>query len=437
MILMDISDRPASPILILCDFDGTVSRTDTVNRLVRRHAVDPSWRFHVKRYMRGEIGSKSVYEAAGPIMRMTRRQLETFVETYAELDPAFPSFLEWAGSHSIDVKIVSDGFDATIHTLLKRHGIRGVEVYANNLVLDNTGKVRISSPHYNPSCGRCGTCKLQVVRDARSRYDKIILIGDGESDRHAAVEADHVVALKDLFVYCAREGIPALRTEGFLEIPRLLSRRIQAVTFDLDGTLLDSIETIADAFNHLFAELGYPSMTVQEVARKTSISLKDFIDSFLKPEEREIGIKVFRDYYDAIYLEKTKLLPGVRETLNALDGTIVQGIVTNKRGEYARRLAEHLGVASSMSRIIGAEDGFKAKPSGEMFEEFMRTAGSEKSETVYVGDSPVDIEAADDAGIDAFAVANSLFSAEELALRNPRRVLSHITDLPGAIGPLV
>lgn len=434
---MDATSSLSPSTLILCDFDGTVSRTDTVNRLVRQHIVDPSWRFHVKRYMRGEIGSRGVYEAAAGIMRMTRRQLEEFVAAYGLLDEGFPEFLNWARSRNIDVKIVSDGFDATIHILLESHGIHGIEVYANSLAVDRTGTVTVSSPHSNPECGMCGTCKVQVIRSARSRYDRIILIGDGESDRHAASEADDVVALDDLFIYCAKAGIPALRAEGFHEIPQLLSRRLKAVAFDMDGTLVDSLETITEAFNHMFVSLGYPTMTIQEVARRTAISLKDFVDVFLKPEERQIGIKLFRDFYDTIYLTKTKMMPGARETLNALNGAVIQGIVTNKRGAYARSLAEHFGFDSDMIRIIGAQDGFKAKPSGEMFEELLRSAGSTKDETVYVGDSPLDIEAAANAGIDAFVVANSVFSAEELSRHKPRRVLSSITELPRTLGPMV
>ncbi|MEW6138278.1 MAG: HAD-IB family phosphatase [Thermodesulfobacteriota bacterium] len=434
---MDTAGSQPLSTLILCDFDGTVSQTDTVNRLVRTHIGDPEWRFLVKRYMRGEVGSKGVYESAGPLMRMTRLQLEQFVRSYAQLDAGFPAFLQWAGERNIDVKIVSDGFDATIHTLLDNHGIRGVEVLANKLEMDEAGNVRLSSPHCNPECGMCGTCKREVIRAARKRYDKIILIGDGESDRHAAREADEVIALKDLFIYCAREGIPAIRADGFHEIPKLLSRRLKGVTFDLDGTLLDSIESIAASFNSMFAALGYPAMTVEDVARKTCISLKDFIDSFLKPEHREIGIKIFTDYYDTVCLEKTKVIPGVRETLAALDGTVTQGIVTNKRGIYARRLAEHFGIARSMARIIGAEDGYKAKPSSEMFDEFMRAEGLQRDETIYVGDSPIDVHAARNAGIDAFVVASSIFSAEELALHGPRRVLAKIAELPKALGAIV
>jgi phosphoglycolate phosphatase/pyrophosphatase PpaX len=424
-------------IMILCDFDGTVSVKDTVNRLVRDHLTNPEWRFHVKRYMRGEIGSFAVYQSIAPMMRMTQEDLDQFILSHAALDPDFPRFLDWAEERNIDVKIVSDGFDATINTLFRNHNIHGLEIFANEMKFGADGEVEVASPHSNPACGACGTCKLNVVRRFRSDYGRIILIGDGESDRHAAAEADVVLALHDLFVYCARAGIPAVRIEGFRDVPRLLARRIEAVTFDMDGTLVDSIGTITAAFNHMFAKLGYPLMTDQEVARVTCISLKDFIHSFLKPDEAEVAVKIFRDYYDQIFLQQTSVMPGALETLQTLDGSIVQGIVTNKRGEYARKMADYFGFSKHMSRIIGAEDGFKAKPSGEMFEEFMKSAGSSTEGTVYVGDSPIDVEAAANAGIDAFVVATEIFSAEELAHSGARRVLSSIYDLPGALQPLI
>lgn len=424
-------------VLILCDFDGTVSTKDTVNRLVRDHLTSPEWRFHVKRYMRGEIGSLEVYRAVAPLMRMTREDLHRFVLQHARLDPHFPSFLQWARSLGIDVKIVSDGFDATIEALFKNHGVSEVEIFANRLGIGDAGTVVIEHPYTHSTCGTCGTCKLEILRSFRSQYDKIILVGDGESDRHVAEEADVVLALKDLFVYCARQGIPALRIDGFQDVPSLLTRHIQAVTFDMDGTLIDSIDSIAEAFNHMFSKLGYPQMTRDQVIRSTGISLMDFVRTFLKPDEAETGIKVFRDYYDTIFLQKTKLVPGALETLNTLNGTITQGIVTNKRGRYARKIADHLGLAGNMARIIGAEDGFKAKPSPEMFEEFIRSVHTEKEKTVYVGDAPIDIEAAHNAGIDSFVIAGVFFSAEELAQYKPRRILQNIAELPSCLLPLI
>lgn len=426
-----------SRTLILCDFDGTVSLKDTVNRLIRSHLTDPHWRYHVKRYLRGNTGSKGVYEAVAPMMRMNKDDLERFVSEHAELDPHFPEFLEWAREKQIDVKIVSDGFDATIKTLFSKHGIDGIEIYANSLNFADDDRVEIANPHANPNCGVCGTCKLSLLKTFRDSYDKIILIGDGESDRHAAHEADMVLALKDLFIYCARNDIPAIYLKSFQEAATLLTRKVEAVAFDLDGTLIESMEAIAEAFNHMFATLGYPPMTVDEVIRKTGVSLIDFVKSFLKPQEAELGIKIFRDYYDTIFLERTTMFPGATETLQRLNGEHKTGIVTNKRGKYARILADHLGFSDKMELIIGAEDGFKAKPHADMFIEFMKAVGAPAHSTVYVGDAPIDIHGAKSANIDAYALANRFYSAEELALHKPRRVLRDITELPEALQPIL
>ena len=92
-------------------------------------------------------------------------------------------------------RLCRTGLDATVATLFRNHGISGLEIYASNLILDESGQVTIRSPHSNPDCGKCGTCKLDILRKFRADYDKIILIGDGESDRHAAKEADMVLAL--------------------------------------------------------------------------------------------------------------------------------------------------------------------------------------------------------------------------------------------------
>ncbi len=424
-------------VLLLCDFDGTISTKDTVNKLIRNHLTCNDWRFQLKRYLRGDIGSKKVYEAVSPLMSMTRVQLEDFVNDHAALDPHFPQFLGWAKEKNIDVKVVSDGFDETIFTLFRNHSITDVEVYSNSLSFTDDGRVRMEHPYSDPDCGWCGTCKLSILNKFRDQYSKIILIGDGESDRHAAQKADFVIGLKDLFAYCTRHDIPCIRADGFHEIPFLLERKISAITYDMDGTLIDSMESIKDAFNHMFSKLGYPSMTTDEVARNTSVSLLDFVKFFLKPEEAEIGVKIFRDYYDGIFLEKTKIMPGVPEMIESLDGTVAQGIVTNKRGKYARILAEYFGIGKKMIKILGAEDGFKAKPAPDMFEEFMKFSGCDKRETIYVGDSPIDIVAAHNSGIDAFVVAGPIFSAEELGNYKPRRVLRNISELPAAIRPLV
>ncbi len=424
-------------ILILCDFDGTISVKDTVNNLIRRHATSNDWMIHVEKYQRGELGSAGVYRAIEPMLKIDQKDLDLFVLEHAQIDPSFDYFLKWTSERGIDVKVISDGFDATINTLFRNHDIKGLDILANSLSFNGHGKVRLGSPHLNPECGLCGTCKVKIIRNMRQYYDHIILIGDGESDRHAAEEADAVLALKDLFIYCAKAGIPALYTRDFKEVPGLLVRRIEAVMYDMDGTLIDSAALITKTFNHMFKTLGYPTMTEQEVMRKTSLSLVDFVTKYLKPEDGIKGVHIFRDYYSKVYLDESRPFPMAEQILESLSYKYSQGIITNKKGSFARTLSDHLGLSKHITKIIGAQDGYKTKPSGEMLSAFLEFVGSGKDSCVYVGDGPVDIEAANEAGIDCFALVSKYYSTEELAKLSPRRVLGSLADLPSALEPVL
>jgi 2,3-diketo-5-methylthio-1-phosphopentane phosphatase/HAD superfamily hydrolase (TIGR01509 family) len=392
---------------------------------------------HVELYQRGELGSAGVYQAIESMMRITQRDMDAFVLEYSELDPGFPDFLRWTGERGIDVKVISDGFDATIKTLFRNHGISGLEIFANSLTYDSNGMVKLVSPHVDPDCGHCGVCKVKIIKDMRKRYDRIVLIGDGESDRHAAEEADAVLAIKDLFLYCAEAGLPAVHLNSFSEAPGLLIRRVEAVMYDMDGTLVDSAPLLTKAFNHMFRTLGYPTMTEEEVMRKTSLSLVDFVKQHLRPEDGVPGVHLFRDYYSKIYLDETRPMPHAASILETLSQKCSQGIITNKKGEFARNLSEKLGFSKYLTKVIGAQDGYKTKPSGEMLQAFLEFVAANKESGVYVGDSPIDIEAAQSAGMDCFALAGNHYSPTELAQLWPRRILRSLEDLPAAIEPVL
>jgi 2,3-diketo-5-methylthio-1-phosphopentane phosphatase len=392
---------------------------------------------YVALYRKGEIGSAQVYRAIGPMIQMTQRDMDSFVLEHAELDPAFPPFLQWTQERGIDVKVISDGFDSTIKTLFRNHRISDLDIYANKLSFSSDGKIRLISPHANPDCGKCGTCKVMIIREMRKFYDRIVLIGDGESDRHAAEEADATLALKDLFVYCADAGIPAVRLSDFSEAPGLLIRRVEAVMYDMDGTLVDSAPSLTRSFNHMFKALGYPEMSREDVMRKTSLSLVDFVKEYLRPEDGVRGVHVFREHYSKVFLQETGPMPEALRIIEELGAKRSQGIVTNKKGEFARQLAERLGFSRHITRVIGAQDGYSPKPSGDMILAFLDFVSVGRDSGVYVGDGPVDIQAAKAAGVDCFALAGDYFSAKELALLQPRRVLGSLSELPEALEPII
>ena len=203
--------------LILCDFDGTINNVDIGHVLLREFAV-AGWRKLNRELRAGHIGSKEFYTRIAHLLQGTKEEMEDFILQHSKIDHHFPDFLRLCKKRGWAIKIVSDGFDFYIHTLLGRHRIKNITLFANHAVFSSKKGVTFSFPHHNQKCGSCGNCKLQILRDLRNSYHTIVYVGDGISDRCAIKEADLIFAKKELFKHCLREGIECVRYRNFKNI---------------------------------------------------------------------------------------------------------------------------------------------------------------------------------------------------------------------------
>ena len=214
-------------ILILCDFDGTINTVDIGNALLREFTVS-GWEKLNRELIEGHIGSREFYTRIAKLLAGTKKEMEKFIIAHSKIDPYFPDFLRFCKERGWTVKIVSDGFDFYIQAILRRHRIKGIEVFANHAVFSPGKGVTFSFTHYNRECGNCGNCKLQILRKLRDSYHTIVYVGDGISDRCAIQEADLIFAKKGLFNYCVREKIECLRYRNFKSIKKHLDTLTQS-----------------------------------------------------------------------------------------------------------------------------------------------------------------------------------------------------------------
>ena len=132
-----------------------------------------------------------------------------------------------------------------------------------------------------------------------------------------------------------------------------MKRQFKCFIFDLDGTLVNTVEDLAAAFNHMRKELGFPQVSIAMVQQMIGNGVRDLIcQSFanvnIKPTEDELknAIKLMIDYYKAHLVVKTAAYPGVAETLEFMHKKgIKTAVVTNKRAEAALGLLEQLDLA--------------------------------------------------------------------------------------------
>mgnify|MGYP002577715808 CR=1 FL=1 len=187
-------------------------------------------------------------------------------------------------------------------------------------------------------------------------------------------------------------------------------RRFDTVLFDLDGTLLDTLEDICGAANHTLRELGYPERTLAEMRRfvgnGAEMQMRRALgaaadEETVKRDEETVAkaLALYKPYYAAHCQIKTKPYAGVLELMAALKAEGFRlAVVSNKPDEAVRPLvAKHFGALADIA--MGETAQRRRKPAPDMVNDALAALGADKSRAVYVGDSEVDIETARNAGI--------------------------------------
>jgi 2,3-diketo-5-methylthio-1-phosphopentane phosphatase len=212
--------------IILCDFDGTVSVEDVTDSLLEHHA-HPDWMLLEERWKSGQIGSHDCMAAQIGLLDADRSQLDALFASM-RIDRAFPAFVEAALAARIPIRIVSDGLDLAIESILARHQLDFLPIAANRLDAAGERRWSLSFPHAHDACKvASGMCKCAQAASARAQKQKVLLIGDGASDFCVAGTADLVFAKHRLIEHCRAHGLPYVPITGFVDALVLLPSLIE------------------------------------------------------------------------------------------------------------------------------------------------------------------------------------------------------------------
>ena len=204
-----------------------------------------------------------------------------------------------------------------------------------------------------------------------------------------------------------------------------------AILFDLDGTLLDTLQDLTDATNYALAQFGCPARSREYVRsivgngalRQMTLALPE--GSGIKPEE---VLAVYKPYYEANCNRKTQPYEGISGVLEELRGRYALGIVTNKPHEAAVELSR---IHFPGIYALGQQDSCPRKPDGAMVRKAMEDLGADRC--VYVGDSAVDVLTAQNAGVPCLTVLWGFRDQEELKKAGATCFCENVGQLPGCI----
>ena len=212
---------------------------------------------------------------------------------------------------------------------------------------------------------------------------------------------------------------------------------IRAVVFDLDGTLIDGYDAIHEALGHALGRLGRPVPDRARLREMVGHGLESLLEQAVGPALAPEGVRLFRDVYPEVAVSGSRLLPGVVDSLAALEAAgLALSVASNKPPRFSRMILEAKGVADRFAAIVGPDAAHPPKPDPAMLAPLFSAMRSGPRETVCVGDMEVDVEFARAGGCGAVVVPTGSRSREFLSGAGADAMISDLTELPALLRDL-
>jgi phosphoglycolate phosphatase len=212
------------------------------------------------------------------------------------------------------------------------------------------------------------------------------------------------------------------------------------VVFDLDGTLIDSRQDIAEAANHALSTHGHATLSLSEISSYVGDGARLLLAraAQLEPSAPELDalLQSFLDYYAEHPTDHTLLLPGVYEALGELKH-LPLALCTNKPRSITDAVLANLRLPISFQVVVGGGDLPKTKPDPLPLLHIAERLGLTPSELVMVGDGAQDIGCAKAAGAHSVGVEGGMQGRELMLQAGPDVVLHSLAELPAVIAGLL
>lgn len=215
---------------------------------------------------------------------------------------------------------------------------------------------------------------------------------------------------------------------------------IRLVIFDLDGTLLNTIDDLAVSTNHALCQHGFPMHELAEYPYFVGNGITKLIERALPEDQRdEITIERLRqkfvEHYQQHNTNLTRPYPGIPELLGSLrERGILLAVASNKYHQGTVELIRHYFGSSIFHTVSGQQEGIPVKPDPTIVNRILAATNIEKNETLYIGDSGVDMQTATNSGITSVGVAWGFRPRTELEANGACHIAEHPRDILHFLG---
>ncbi|MFC1890553.1 HAD family hydrolase [Thermodesulfobacteriota bacterium] len=210
----------------------------------------------------------------------------------------------------------------------------------------------------------------------------------------------------------------------------------KAILFDLDGTLLDTLEDIGDAANRALIDNGFPPHPPDAYRYFVGDGIVKLMTRALPEGARDEGtiavcLEALREAYRANWNVKTRPYAGIPEMLDAvMERGLKMAVLSNKPQEFTKLCVDELLVQWRFAPVFGKRDGVPRKPDPAGAMEIVHQLGVEPAEFLYLGDTAIDMKTACAAGMFPVGACWGFRPAEELLEGGARVLVEHPMEIP-------
>ncbi|MDO4701589.1 MAG: HAD family hydrolase [Erysipelotrichaceae bacterium] len=205
----------------------------------------------------------------------------------------------------------------------------------------------------------------------------------------------------------------------------------KALIFDLDGTILDTLEDIHYHLNQALLAFDYKQLTIEEVSSIVGYGFYSLVKNAIKSEDQQLISKVLNFYLNSYEQSPnlyTKPYAGIVDLLNTLKEEYLLFVVSNKQDDSVQKLV-HLHFKDVFIEAIGNKAPFKPKPDPDMVQYILGKYHIQQEDCIYIGDTEVDILTANHAGMPCIGCLWGFRSKEELLSYDVKYLVDHPSEI--------
>lgn len=216
--------------------------------------------------------------------------------------------------------------------------------------------------------------------------------------------------------------------------------KIRNIVFDMDGTILNTIDDMHDSVNYMLRTYGYNTLTLDEVKSYVGKGIRVLVEKCLPKDIDEAKLEecfnTFSNYYDRNKNNKTAPYDGILDAMKEIrENGIKMSVVSNKYDKGVKQLAADL-FCGFLPIAIGESEAVKPKPNPDGVLLAMDLMGASRDNTVYIGDSEVDYETAINSGLQFIGVSWGFRTEELLRSLGAEHIVHHPSQILAELGKL-